>query len=122
MESSTFINIIKYQSVEDFKYNYYKIGLVSNHKNIFLSVEPFVDKISTTELVDDYIESEQLTTRFDLKSKFEDVDNVDVVLTYGDILTIEDLNYIKVIRMNLPKYEIGVHQIGNWTVEVKNKF
>lgn len=121
MELSTFINVIKYQSVEDFKYNYYKIGLISNHKNIFLSIEPFVDKISTTELVDDYIESEQLTTRFDLKSKFEDVDNVDVVLTYGDMLTIEDLNYIKVIRMNLPKYEIGVHRIGNWTVEVKNK-
>jgi len=122
METSTFNNIIRYQNINDFKYNYYRIGLVSNHKNILLSIEPFVDKISTTELVGDYIENEQLTTRFDLKSKFEDVDNVDVVLTYGDMLTIEDLNYIKVIRMNLPKYEIGTHRIGNWTVEVKNRF
>ena len=121
LESSTFNNIIQYQNINNFKYDYYKIGLISNHKNVFLSIEPFIDKITTTELVDDYIESEQLTTRFDLKSKFEDVDNVDVVLSYGDVLTIDDLKYVQVIRMDLPKYEIGTHQIGNWTLEVKNK-
>jgi len=119
LESSTFNNIIKYQGIDNFKYNYYRIGLISNHKNVLTTLEPFIDKIKTDEIPEDYILDLQPTTRFDLKSKFENTDDVDVVLSYGEVLTMDDLNIIRKIRMDLPKYEIGTHQIGNWIVEIK---
>jgi len=122
LESSTFNNIIKYQSIHDFKYNYYKIGLISNHENILTILEPFVYKIKSDIIPEDYILNTQPTTRFDLKSKFENTDDVDVVLSYGDVLIVDDIYVIKTLQINLPKYEIGTHRIGNWTVEIKNKF
>jgi GT2 family glycosyltransferase len=121
LESSTFNTIIKYQSVENFIYNHYKICLVSNHKNVLTILEPFVNKIKTDDIPEDYISETQPNTRFDLKSKFENTDDVDVILSYGDILTIDDLFLIKTLQLDLLKYEIGIHKIGNWVVEVKNK-
>jgi mannose-6-phosphate isomerase class I len=71
--------------------------------------------------VKEYIDSEQPTTRYNLTSKFEDVDNVDVRITHINELTQEDLNLLSTIRLNVATLEPGQYTSNNIVIDVKNK-
>ena len=84
-------------------------------------LEPFFDKIVVKENPKEYIDSEQPTTRYNLTSKFEDVENVDVRITHINELTQEDLNLLTTIRLNVAILEPGQYTSSNLVIDVKNK-
>jgi GT2 family glycosyltransferase len=118
-QTSTF-NQLNYQNQENFEFKTYTMGLTINNKSRLFDIEPFFNKINLGESPDEYIELEQKNTRYDLKSKFIDTDNVDVMV-YADELTDNDFNLLFVLRATLPKYDVGEYKIGNFKIEIKNK-
>jgi GT2 family glycosyltransferase len=113
-------NQLNYQNQENFEFKTYTMGLTINNKSRLFDIEPFFNKINLGESPDEYIELEQKNTRYDLKSKFIDTDNVDVMV-YTDELTDNDFNLLFVLRATLPKYDVGEYKIGNFKIEIKNK-
>jgi hypothetical protein len=96
------------------------MGLTINDKGRLFDIEPFFNKINLGESPDEYIELEQKNTRYDLKSKFIDTDNVDVMV-YADELTDNDFNLLFVLRATLPKYDVGEYKIGNFKIKCPNQ-
>lgn len=113
-------NQLNYQNQEKFEYKTYTMGLTIKDKSRLFDIEPFFNKINLGESPDEYIELEQKNTRYDLKSKFIDTDNVDVMV-YADELTDDDFNLLFALRVTLPKYDVGEYKIGNFKIEIKNK-
>jgi hypothetical protein len=114
---STF-NHLNYQVQDNFEFNKIKISIELNDNKYLPILEPFFEKIVTNESPEEYITSEQLTTRYDIKSKFEDVLNVDAKITYETELTNDDVNMLMNLRIDLPKYEKGIYQIGNLIINI----
>jgi hypothetical protein len=54
---------------------------------------------------------EKLIGNYNLKSKFENYDDVDVMVKLTSDLTQEDFNNITVLKMVIQKYEPGVYSI-----------
>ena len=54
-----------------------------------------------------------------VKSKFENCDDVDVMVKLTSDLTQEDFNNIIVLKMIIQEYEPGMYSIGNLSVEIK---
>jgi hypothetical protein len=115
---STF-NQINYQQKEYFTYKNLNIGLTINDDSNLILLEPFFNKINLGTPPQDYIETEQSTTRYDLKSKFENYDDVDVMVKLTSDLTQEDFNNITVLKMVIQEYEPGIYSIGNLSIEIK---
>ena len=115
---STF-NQVNYQQKDDFTYKNLNIGLTINDDSNLILLEPFFNKINLGTPPQDYIETEQSTTRYDLKSKFENYDDVDVMVKLTSVLTQEDFNNIIVLKMIIQEYEPGKYSIGNLSVEIK---
>jgi len=114
---STF-NQLNYQTKDNFEYKKIKISIQLNDNNYLPILEPFFDKIITIDSPEEYVTSEQLTTRYDIKSKFEDVLDVEVKITYENKLTNDDVNMLMNLRVDLPKYEKGIYQIGNLIINI----
>jgi len=115
---STF-NQVNYQQKEDFSYKNLNIGLTINDDSNLVLLEPFFNKINLGTVPQDYIDAEQPTTRYNLKSKFENYDDVDVMVKLTSVLTQEDFNNIIVLKMIIQEYEPGMYSIGNLSVEIK---
>jgi GT2 family glycosyltransferase len=113
---STF-NHLNYQTQENFEFKKIKVCLKLNENKYLPLLEPFFDKI-IIDSPEDYITSEQLTTRYDIKSKFEDVINVDATISYENELTEDDVNMLMNLRVDLPKYENGIYKIGNLIIHI----
>ena len=88
---STF-NQLNYQSQDKFEYTKMKLCIKIKDNRYLPMLEPFFDKIAMNDSPEDYLISEQPTTRYDLKSKFEDVLYVDAVISYENQLTNDDFN------------------------------
>ena len=114
---STF-NQLNYQSQDKFEYTKMKLCIKIKDNRYLPMLEPFFDKIAMNDSPEDYLISEQPTTRYDLKSKFEDVLYVDAVISYENQLTNDDFNTIMNLRVDLPKYDQGIYQIGNLIINV----
>lgn len=114
-------NAMDYQTTDNFNYTKKMIGvkLLSN-KHIEL-LEPFFDKIEIEEYPTEYVEREQAFTRYDLKSKFEDVNNVDIKVFVTDNFNQDDFNMINALRVSLDDYGPGVYENGNLTVLIVDK-
>ena len=76
----------------------------------------FFDKIEIDEYPKDYVEREQEFTRYNLKSKFEDVNEVDIKVFVTDNFNQDDFNMINALRVSLGDYGPGVYENGNLTV------
>ena len=114
---STF-NQLNYQTQDNFEFKKMKISIKLNDNKYLPILEPFFDKIITKDSPEEYITSEQLTTRYDIKSKFEDVLHVDATITCNNELTNDDVNMLMNLRVDLPKYEQGIYQIGNLIINI----
>jgi GT2 family glycosyltransferase len=114
---STF-NQLNYQTQDNFEFKKIKISIELNDNKYLPILEPFFDKIVTKDSPEEYIISEQLTTRYDIRTKFEDVLNVDARITCENELTNDDVNMLMNIRVDLPKYEQGIYQIGNLIINI----
>jgi hypothetical protein len=88
------LNCGNYQQKEDFSYKNLNIGLTINDNSNLVLLEPFFNKINLGTVPQDYIDAEQPTTRYNLKSKFENYDDVDVMVKLTSVLTQEDFNNI----------------------------
>ena len=114
---STF-NQLNYQTQDNFEFKKIKISINLNDNKYLPILEPFFDKIITKDSPEEYITSEQLTTRYDIKSKFEDMLHVDATITCNNELTNDDVNMLMNLRVDLPKYEQGIYQIGNLIINI----
>ena len=114
-------NSMGYQTNENFKFNKIKIGVkLSNDKHIDL-LEPFFDKIGIDSIPQEYIDNEQTHTRYNLSSKFEDVDNVDVKVLISEDLTQEEFNVINTLQVLVPNYSPGEYVVGNMKILIKDQ-
>lgn len=114
-------NQINYQNQENFIFKKFTMGLTTNNKKTLFDVEPFFDKINLNEVPNEYIELEQINTRYDLKSKFEDVNSVDVMINEIESMTQKDMELLYVLRLVVGQYDIGQYKIGNLMIDIKNK-
>jgi GT2 family glycosyltransferase len=114
---STF-NQLGYQTQDDFTFKKLSLGLTTNKNEYIGLLEPFFDKIKTDSLPTDYIKFEQETTRYDLKSKFEDKPDVDVMVNISSEITQDDFNVLTTLRLAVQQYSPGTYKIGNLTVEI----
>lgn len=114
-------NQIDYQNQENFTYNKFSMGITTNNKQVLFDIEPFFDKIYMNEVPTEYIELEQINTRYDLKSKFEDVNSVDVMVYENEPITNKDIELLYVLRLVVNQYEVGQYKIGNLMIDIKNK-
>jgi GT2 family glycosyltransferase len=112
-------NQMSYQTNNEFSYKKFNMGINLNDINLLGPIEPFFDKILISGDVDSYIESEQPKTRYNLKSKFEDVENVDVLITINGELDNETYNNIMLLRYMVLNYEPNIYQYGNLTIDIK---
>lgn len=115
---STF-NQLGYQTQENFEFKKIKVCLKLEENKYLPILEPFFDKI-IAESPEEYIESEQLTTRYDIKSKFENTLDVDVMISHPNELTENDVNMLMNLRVDLPKYEKGIYEIGNLIIDIRS--
>lgn len=106
-------NTMDYQKVDNFTFDKKTIGIKLVSDKFVGLLEPFFDKIDIETIPQDYIDNEKQFTRYDLKSKFENVDDVDVKVFVTDELTQEDFNVINVIRVSLGGYGPGLYEYGN---------
>jgi GT2 family glycosyltransferase len=114
-------NQINYQNQENFTYKKFSMGFTTNNKEILFDVEPFFDKINLGEIPNDYIEKQQLNTNYNLKSKFEDTNSVDVMVYENESITKKDMELLLVLRLAVSQYEVGKYNVGNLKIEIKNK-
>ena len=82
------------------------------------SIQKHFDKIKTDTLPTDYIKFEQETTRYDLKSKFGDNPDVDVMVNISSEITQDDFNVLTTLRLAVQQYSPGTYKIGNLTIEI----
>ena len=109
-------NAMDYQTTNNFTYDKKVVGVkLSSDKHIEL-LEPFFDKIEIDEYPKDYVEREQEFTRYNLKSKFEDVNEIDIKVFVTDNFNQDDFNMINALRVSLGDYGPGVYENGNLTV------
>jgi hypothetical protein len=114
-------NAMDYQTTDNFNYSKKIVGVkLSSNKHIEL-LEPFFDKIEIEEYPTEYVEREQAFTRYNLKSKFEDVNEVDIKVFVTDDLNQDDFNMINALRVSLDDYGPGVYENGNLTVLIIDK-
>ena len=114
-------NAMDYQTTDNFTYTKKMVGVkLTSNKHIEL-LEPFFDKIEIEEYPTEYVEKEQEFTRYNLKSKFENVDDVDIKVFVNDNLTQDDFNVINTIRVSTDEYSPGVYEYGNLTLLIVDR-
>jgi GT2 family glycosyltransferase len=112
-------NELRYWEDKDFKYKTFMMGLTTRNINNIVKIEPFFDKIDLGTIPEDYIKSEQVNTRYDLRSKFTLTDNVEVMIYEVNPFTDEDLYTLQKIRLSIPYYDAGEYEIGNMKIDIK---
>ena len=117
---STF-NQMGYQIQDEFTFKKFLIGITINDDSNLTLLEPFFDKIDLGMVPQGYIDAEQSTTRYDLKSKFENVNDVDVMISLNSPLTQEDFNTIVTLQVILPNYNPGHYNTGNLSILIKDQ-
>jgi hypothetical protein len=117
---STF-NQIGYQTQDKFTFKKFLIGITINDDSNLTLLEPFFDKIDLGMVPQGYIDAEQSTTRYDLKSKFENVNDVDVMISLNSPLTQEDFNTIVTLQVILSNYDPGHYNTGNLSILIKDQ-
>jgi GT2 family glycosyltransferase len=114
-------NEIRYWEENRFTFNTFTMGLTTRNKSRLMYLEPYFDKINLGEIPDDYIESEQKNTNYDLRTKFTLTDSVDVMLYEVSPLSDQDLYMLNTLRLSIPLYEPGEYEIGNVKIEIKKR-
>jgi GT2 family glycosyltransferase len=114
-------NAMDYQTTNDFTYNKKVVGVkLDSTKHIEL-LEPFFDKIEIEEFPSEYVEREQEFTRYNLKSKFENVNDVDIKVFVTDNFNQDDFNMVNALRVSLDELGPGIYENGNLTVLIIDK-
>ena len=54
-----------------------------------------------------------------MKSKFEDVPDVDVMVNISSEITQDDFNVLTTLRLAVQQYSPGKYKIGNLTVDIR---
>jgi len=110
---------MKYWLLDNFTYNRFSMGIKTSTTDLLFLYEPFFDKINIGLIPTEYINMEQNNSTYDLASKFEDFDSVDVVISDLGQLTPEDVQLLFSLRLSLPQYEPGEYQVGNLKITIK---
>lgn len=110
---------LRYWEDKEFKYKTISMGLRTRNRSRLGDVEPFFNKIDLGEIPEDYVESQQHTTRYDLRSKFTLTDDVDVVVYELKPFTDDDIYTIHKLRLSIPHYEPGEYESGNMKIIIK---
>lgn len=113
------INRLRYWEDHTFKFKTFSIGLTPTFNDDIHFLEPFFNKINLKTIPEDYIESEQPHTRYDLRSKFTLPETVDVMIYDRGVFTKEDYNTLHTLRLSIPHYSPGRYEIGNMVVEIR---
>ena len=111
-------NQIEYWNIEDFNYKKLRVGLTTSDYHFVMENEPYFDKINLGYIPEEYIKTEQKHTIVDLKSKFLDTDDVDVMIHISSFTPSDGENLSK-IRLVLSDYEPGFYEVGNLKIEIK---
>jgi hypothetical protein len=115
-------NEINYQSIEDFNYKKFSMGLIMTtiDFNLLTNLEPFFDKILCDSSIGQiYINNQQETTVFDLESKFQSIDDCNVIITISQQLKNDDFETLMKLRFVLPQYEKGNYKVGNLLIDIR---
>ena len=114
-------NMLEYWNNDFFTYLNFNLGLVTNDKNLSIQLEPFFNKINCHGYIpEEYIKSEQESTKINLHSKYVNVNDVDVLVSLSSIFTQEDYENLIKLRVILPNYSVGLYEIGNMRIEIIN--
>ena len=102
----------------NFNYCRKKIGLISDY-NIDI-LEPFFNKIKTNINFNTYIETEQIYTNYNLKSKFTFFDECDIIITINnETLSKNLINFISKMRFIFNDYSVGIYNYEDIIVQIK---
>ena len=114
-------NDLRYWDDDEFKFKTFTMSLVTRNKSSLPQLEPFFDKIDLGYIPDEYVQSEQIHTNYDLRSKFLMTDNCDVVIyelrPFNDL----DMQTLYSLRVSIPHYEPGEYEVGNMKIEIRRK-
>lgn len=114
-------NETKYWLSDKFEYKKFKMAFKTNNVDVATKLEPFFDIIDCGTIPEDFINNEQKNTNYDLKSKFGNINDADVVIYEYPELTDNDIPIFFKLRFILPAYGPGTYQIGNIGIEIKNQ-
>jgi len=114
-------NEIRYWEDSVFVFKTFSMGLTTRNRNRLFEIEPFFDKIDLGEIPEDYIEVQQKTTNYDLRSKFLFAETVDVMVYEEGEFTPEDIMTLYRLRLSIPQYDPGEYRTGNMKIEIKRK-
>jgi GT2 family glycosyltransferase len=110
---------MKYWLLDNFSYNRFSMGIKTSATDLLFLYEPFFDKIDIGIIPTEYIIMEQNNSTYDIASKFEDFDSVDVIISDLGQLTPEDIQILFSLRLSLPQYDPGEYQVGNLKITIK---
>lgn len=110
---------LKYWEVSTLNYTKFTMGMKTNKTNIIQDLELFFDKIDLGTIPEEYIKSEQKHTNYDLRSKFGEINGVDVELNEIDDTKPMDFETLCLLRLTIPQYEVGEYELNNFKIEIK---
>lgn len=109
----------KYYLFENFKFTKINTCLVSNNFESIIELEPYFDKVVTTCDMSLYINHEQKSTSVNLKEKFVNTIDGDLIFYCDEKIDRNTLKKILLLRKNFDKYNKGTYLIDNYKIIVK---
>lgn len=119
---SSLIHSMNFLTIDKLTYDKKKMNLIINDEILFekyiFFLEPLFDKITTTLNFESYINSEQQFTSSDLRNKFIDSDESNIIVYLNNDITNPDYESLCMLRMLYPNYKSAKYFIGNLDVEI----
>ena len=113
-------NLLEYFKLDKLEYNKITLGLTTSDIELSINLEPFFDKINVSSLPNNYIESEQPYTSTNLREKYINTNDVDVMVHIDKFATNVDYDNLIKLRLILSDYSSGTYEIGNMKIEIKS--
>lgn len=112
-------NLLEYYKLDKFEYKKLKVGLTTKDKEYSTTLEPFFDKIKTDILPVEFIESDQQYTNFNLLEKYQNTDDVDIMVYLDKFEHSIDYDNLIKLRLILSNYGVGTYELGNMKIDIK---
>jgi GT2 family glycosyltransferase len=112
-------NLFEYYKLDKFEYNKLNVGLTTKDKEYSTTLEPFFDKVKTDIIPIEFIESDQQYTSVNLMEKYQNTEDVDIMVYIEKFETSVDYDNLIKLRFILSNYGVGMYEIGNMKIDIR---
>ena len=120
---SNLMHSMDFLTKDNLSYNKRKMSLIINDGNLFEKyiyyLEPLFETIATNINPENYIQSEQRFTSFNLQDKFNQKNESDIIVYLKNDISDSDYENLCKLRLLYPHYNSGKYFIGNLDIEIK---